>query len=213
MAGVCKSQGLAAGLTLRGFVRSPDGTQIADQVAEGFVAFDADDWANYKITVSDPTGLGHYQFTFPAWITDPGNYPFGFVDHGTNAIKAEGFYDWDGTSEITLAGGVLLAAGEDVYHFKLTLSRSGQYTVRFLKNNVLLAGGEITSPTITVRKRSDGSLLIDAEPLEQIGSTGVFKYDAADDEQLSVGDTALVTCTATVDGATRTFYEQRLREL
>ncbi len=88
----------------------------------------------------------------------------------------------------------------DKYAALIELDTSGDtddYTVRFLENGEAITSG-ITSPTITVLQRSDGSTLVDGETLTEV-SDGWYTYDESDN-QLPAGDTALIDVSATYDG-------------
>lgn len=76
-----------------------------------------------------------------------------------------------------------------------------EYTVTWLKNGTQLTSG-VTSPTINVKKRVDGSNLVAATAMTSVGS-GIFTYDEATN-RVTVGEACLVITQATIDGATRT---------
>lgn len=82
-------------------------------------------------------------------------------------------------------------------------SGQDEYTVRWYKNGARVTTG-ITSPQIQVVKRADGTDLIAATSMTQIGSGGAYKYDEATN-RLTAGEAAEAIVTATIDGATRTF--------
>lgn len=80
-----------------------------------------------------------------------------------------------------------------------------EYTVTWYRDGVALTGG-ITSPTIQVIRRSDGSDLVAAAAMVQVGSTGSYKYDEPTNRQ-ELGESCLVVLSATIDGAARTWRE------
>src|SRR5690606_6186465 len=83
-----------------------------------------------------------------------------------------------GTSEgeVSLSsGGIALNSTEDVYHadIQLTVDDSNsqdEYTVIWFLNGTRITSG-ITSPTIQVIKRSDGTDLVASTPMTEIGTT------------------------------------------
>lgn len=70
----------------------------------------------------------------------------------------------------------------------------------------------ITSPTIQVIKASDGSDLIASTSMSQIASTGLYKYDATTTARIADGAAYIAKVTASIDGATRTFYQPMSRD-
>jgi len=62
----------------------------------------------------------------------------------------------------------------------------------------------ITVPQLQVVKRADGTDLIAATDLTEIGSTHTWKYDESSD-RLTNGEAALAIVTATIDGSSREF--------
>ena len=81
-----------------------------------------------------------------------------------------------------------------------------EYSVQWFKNGAPVTSG-ITSPTIQVIKRSDGTdLIASGTAMTQIGSTGAYKYDATEEaNRLSAGEAVLVQVSATIDGSARTW--------
>lgn len=128
------------------------------------------------------------------------------VDSVTTTIIADSFLVVDFLS--STSDGVKFADEEDVYPAYLDVTIDGgntqdEYTVTWYKNGVLQTSG-ITSPTITVVKRADGTDLIATTAMTQIGSTGSYKYDETTN-RLTEGEAALVTVAATMDGSARTW--------
>lgn len=80
------------------------------------------------------------------------------------------------------------------------------YAVRWFKNGVPITSG-ITSPTIQVIKGSDGTDLIAAGALTEIGSTHRFKKDETTNKMVA-GAIYFAVVSATIDGATRTWDQQ-----
>jgi hypothetical protein len=76
-----------------------------------------------------------------------------------------------------------------------------EYSVTWFKNGSRITSG-ITSPTIQVIKRSDGTDLVASTAMSQIGSTASYKYDEATNKQ-TAGEAYLVLTSATIDGSSR----------
>jgi hypothetical protein len=96
----------------------------------------------------------------------------------------------------------------DFYHAEIAFTRDqansqDEYSVTWFKNGTRQTGG-ITSPTIQVVKRSDGTNLVASTAMTQIGSTGSYKYDEASG-RVTPGEAVLVVVTAAIDAATRSF--------
>lgn len=125
-------------------------------------------------------------------------------------------------SEMTLADGAItaskvasnaiaaaaLAADLNVYLADIdvaidTANERDEYTVTWLKNGVPVTSG-ITSPTIQVVKRADGTDLVASTAMTQIGATASYKYDEATNV-ITAGEAVLVIVGATIDGAARSF--------
>lgn len=118
-------------------------------------------------------------------------------------------------AQLTEAGGtgdhltaVQLADAEDVYHadIELTIDEANtrdEYTVTWFRNGIRQTTG-ITSPTIQVVKRADGTDLIASDTMTEIGSTGSYKYDEATN-RITNGEAVLVLVGATINSSARTF--------
>jgi len=96
----------------------------------------------------------------------------------------------------------------DLYHADIQVAIDGtnsqdEYTVAWFKNGVRITSG-ITVPQLQVVKRADGTDLIAATDLTEIGSTHTWKYDESSD-RLTNGEAALAIVTATIDGSSREF--------
>lgn len=80
-----------------------------------------------------------------------------------------------------------------------------EFTVQWFRNGAPVTSG-ITSPTIQVIKRADGTDLVAATSMTQIGTTGAYKYDESTAaNRISAGEAVLVQVQATIDGAARTW--------
>ncbi len=116
----------------------------------------------------------------------------------------------DGTSP--LAVNVTQWAGNtagDLYTADVQFTRDqantqDEYTVTWYKNGVRQTSG-ITSPTIQVIKRVDGTDLVASTAMTQISTTGSYKYDTTGAGRQTVGEAVLVVVGATIDAAGRSF--------
>ena len=95
--------------------------------------------------------------------------------------------------------------GMDVYHADIQFNKDtdDEYTVTWFKNATRITTG-ITSPTIQVIKRSDGTDLITSTSMTEIGTTESFKYNEATNKQIS-GESYLVICSGNIDGSGRSY--------
>jgi len=114
-----------------------------------------------------------------------------------------------GSFDNTVAPTVALTTAYNLYRASIEFevdeaNAKDEYTVVFNKNGVECASGDVTSPTIQVIKRADGTDLIASGALTEIGSTGVYKKDATTTARVTAGEAVIVIVTATIDGATRT---------
>lgn len=105
--------------------------------------------------------------------------------------------------------GYSLTTAYDVYHADIKLNvdeanTQDEYTITWFKNGVRVTSG-ITSPTLQVVKRADGTDLIASTTPTQIASTGSYKYDATGSSRMTAGQDALAIVGATIDGSSRTF--------
>jgi hypothetical protein len=181
-----------SGLTLRVLLYKSDYT-IWNGTA--FVAYSGPDLDSYKITATDVTGRGDYTATMPAVAA--GRYTFQFIDNSDDTLVGGGVIDWDGTSEVSATE----------YYADINFTRDSatqdEYTVQWYRNGSPITSG-ITSPTIQVVNRADGSDLVASTSMTAISDTGALKYDAPDEKQTR-GQACLVVVTASIDGATRTW--------
>lgn len=106
---------------------------------------------------------------------------------------------------------VLLADQLDSYQAKVwifndVLAVTDRYSIIYFKNAQPVTSG-ITSPTIQVIKATDGSDLIASTALTQVASTGLYKYDATGANLIVLGASYIAKVQATIDGATRSWYQ------
>lgn len=141
----------------------------------------------------------------------------GKVTVGTNSDKTDYRLSIDGVGDIGSSdawsalvdsiNNILNTVDADIYYAGLSFikdSSQDEYTLQWYKNGLPLTSG-ITSPTIQVIQRSDGTNLIASTAMTQIGTTGAYKYDATTTARLATGDSALAIFTASIDSSTRTW--------
>lgn len=85
-----------------------------------------------------------------------------------------------------------------------------RYVVSWYRNGVQVTSG-ITSPTIQVIAAATGSDLVASTSMTQIGSTGAYRYSEGTN-RIADGAAYLIVVTATIDGATRTWYQPMGRD-
>lgn len=112
-------------------------------------------------------------------------------------------------SDIRLINGATATVLADVYQASILPIRDvtntqDEWSVVWLKNGVPVTTA-ITSPTIQVVKRADGTDLIASTALTQVGSTKTYKYTASGSERITIGEGYTATVTATIDAGSRTF--------
>ncbi len=115
--------------------------------------------------------------------------------------------DADVSSRAVAGDAMSLVDAENIYHADVFLTRDttnsrDEYTVHWYLNGIPITSG-ITVPTIQIVKRSDGTDLISATALTQIGTTGAYKLDTT--TRLASGEAALAVVVATIDGSSRTW--------
>lgn len=185
----------STGITAKLRVWKADLSQVWDDAANAWVTFAVEDIADYKITATDLSGVGHYAATFPPEITTAGTFYCEFLNNSDNSVFANQLFDWSGAAAIP----------QIAYYPAIYYSRDGDsddYIVVWYRNGIPITSG-ITSPTIQVYLVADGSDLIDAATaMTEIASTGTYKYTTTAD-RLSRGTGAVAKVTATIDGVVR----------
>lgn len=93
--------------------------------------------------------------------------------------------------------------GIDRYRAEISLIKDtdDEYSVTWFKNGSRITSG-VTSPTIQVVKRSDGTDLVASTAMTEIGTTESFKYNEVTNKQ-TAGEAYLVLTSATIDGSSR----------
>jgi len=111
----------------------------------------------------------------------------------------------DSNAVANSAGDKIVGRIANIYFADIVFTKStdDEYTVTWFKDGNRITSG-ITSPTINVVKRSDGSDLVASTAMTQIGSTASYKYDESSDKT-SAGEAYLVIVGATIDAGSRSF--------
>lgn len=145
--------------------------------------------------------IGTYRAIVAADTWQDGMYMLRIHDtnDGNNVIGADTIYIKDGSES---------AIGDvDVYHADIQFIRApnaDQYTVTWFKNSIQLTAG-ITSVSLQVIKRSDGSNLVANSGMLPIGSSGSYKLDIANPNRQLEGESYIVVSSLVVGAATRKF--------
>ena len=111
-------------------------------------------------------------------------------------------------STATWTESLATSLGISIYHADVAFRKDAnttqdEYTAQWYKDGVPLTIG-ITLPKIQVVKRADGTDLVAAAAMTQIGSTGRYRYDEPTN-RMTDGEAAICVLTATIDAATRTW--------
>lgn len=160
-------------------------------------------------TYVQPTGF--LAATFPGTVASTTNITAGTITTTTNLTNLPAVTaNW--LTAAGIADGAIdaaaLSSDLDVYHADVQFTRDqtntqDEYTVTWFSNGVRQT--TVTSGTIQVIKRTDGTDLIASTAMTQIGSSGSWKYDATGAARLTVGEAALCVVTATISAGVRTF--------
>ena len=202
-----------SGLNVYAVISNASG-QRWNTATPAFEAHNDAHWTDYDVVLTEQGNSGTYVGSFPAGIVAAVGYRITAYERDAGApslndVKiAAGIFNWDGSAEIIT---------ERVYHASIELTRDNinqrdEYTVRFLRDLVRLTAG-ITTPTIQLVKRADGTDLLAETALSQIGATGAYKYDATAASRLTNGEAAIAVVRATIDGQTRTMERMVGRDL
>lgn len=183
----------------------PSDPADASDIATAFAAVPAAVWASGTRSLT----------TFGTLVADVWSYVTRILTASTNltADIADAVCD-EAISGHTTAGtvGAQLAS---IYAAQVDFSddeanTTDEYSVQWFKNGAPVTSG-ITTPTIQVIKRADGTDLVASASMTQIGSTGAYKYDEATNRVTS-GEAVVVQVQATIDGATRTWRRMLSRD-
>jgi hypothetical protein len=100
-----------------------------------------------------------------------------------------------------------VASDMDTYQAKVWVQKDGandRYTIVFFKNGQPVLTG-ITDEEIQVIKMADGTDLVAAIALTEVGSTGLFKHVESTNQTVD-GQSYIVKLAATIDGSSREWY-------
>ena len=115
----------------------------------------------------------------------------------------------------TGAGHIYVIESDTLYHadIQLTVDNANtkdEWTITWFRNGVRITTG-ITLAKIQLVKRADGTNLLAATSMTQIGTTGSYKYDDAVN-RITAGEAVLAIATATIDGQPRAFAKLITRD-
>lgn len=127
----------------------------------------------------------------------------------TTDLAADLFTVDSGQSYSTAVSGSVVkeVTADDFYWAVVDIRRDtsqDEYTLYWMNKNGIVSSGSITSPTLQVVKRADGTDLIAQTAVTQIGSTNYYKLDEASN-RLTLGQAAIAIATATIGGSSRTW--------
>jgi len=168
MAGELQTSNVS-GLTLYALVFNPAKTTIWQTTTSTFVTFVLGNIANYRIALTDLTGLGDYKANMPAAAA--GKYPYVIRD-AANTLYASGEINWNGTGEVYQLGDAYTVATEiasDVDTMTTTLSTIissyltpiASYCARLYGALVISYGTPVANPSSTTVTLSAGSSSVD----------------------------------------------------
>ena len=122
-------------------------------------------------------------------------------------VKSPNSADTDVDVTCTLFEGAQGDTDDDLYQAKISYveDTNDEWTATWFKNGVRITSG-ITSPTIQVIKRSDGTNLVSATAMTEIGSTESWKYDESTNK-IAANESYLVVAAGTIDGSARSDAE------
>lgn len=108
------------------------------------------------------------------------------------------------------SGNLSVVLASDYYHADIQFTRDqantqDEWSVIWFKNGVVVSGASVSSPTIQLVKRSDGSDLQASTAMTQVGSTSMFKKDLTSTARVTVGEAVYAIVTASIDSTTRSF--------
>ena len=128
------------------------------------------------------------------------------ADAGTTKIYLRGATNMAPcVAEIEVSADVI----SDLYHADIHFTRDqantqDEWTVTWFKNGVRVSAS-VTSPTLQLVKRADGTDLKAATAMTEIGSTESYKLDLTGADRVTVGEAVLAIAVATIDGSSRAF--------
>lgn len=192
------------GKTLKATIERLSDGYFREDDTETFVSAPAFTDKDITLTEGTSENLGSYSVSLDGSAWSDGLYVLRVHDTSlSNICIAASLFGVSGGYEVPVGEENALYTSDINLNIDATNSQD-EYTVTFFKNGIRITSG-VTSPTIQVVKRSDGTNLIASTSITEIGSTESFKYDATSTARQTAGESYLVLISATIDGATRTF--------
>lgn len=101
--------------------------------------------------------------------------------------------------------------GGDTYQAKVELfdddgGVTDRYVAVWFKNAEPITAG-ITSPTIKIIKVADGTNLVPTTAMDQVAALGLYRFTAVLTQRIASGVAYVAEIQATIDAATRTWYQ------
>ena len=165
-----------------------------------FGAIASANWDDYIIELTEQDGTQIYYGDEPSGLDPDIEYNLLFYEQGVGGSIVD-------PGDDHVATGVLHERA-DIYHADIetaldNTNSQDEYTAIWFRNGSRITSG-ITSPTIQVVKRSDGTDLVASVAMTQIGSTGSYKYDEGTN-RITLGEAVVVIVSATIDSKSRSF--------
>lgn len=198
-----------SGLTLAATIERLADGYFREDDTETFVSAPAFADKDVALTEGTSENVGSYTVTLDPSAWSDGLYRMRVHNTGDSNKTI-------GASMFAIKGGYEVSVGEesgvfDIYHADINMvvdaaNTQDEYEVTWYKNGTMITSG-ITSPTIQVVKRSDGSDLITSDTMIQVASTGTYRYDGttAASKKQTAGELYRVIVTASIDSGTRTW--------
>jgi len=174
--------------------------QVYNDGTGSFETISNANWDDYAVSLFEQNGTQIYYGAEPSGLDEHVEYNLLFYEQGVGGSLID-------PTDKNIGVGVLHERS-DLYHADIELAvddtnSQDEYTITWFKNGVRITSG-ITSPTIQVIKRTDGTDLISSTAMTQIGSTGSYKYDEATN-RITAGEAVIAVVAGTIDGKSRTF--------
>ena len=175
-------------------------------------------WYEVALDTTDTNTLGilivaiHESGALAAWrefMVVPAN-TYDTLISGTDVLTAD-VTQWNGTAVGTpaTAGYPVVTLKDDLYHADIQFTRdqantTDEWSVTWFKNGVRVSAS-VTSPTLQLVKRADGTDLKAATAMTEIGTTESYKLDLTTTDRVTVGEAVIAIAVATIDGSSRSF--------
>lgn len=157
------------------------------------------DGGSLSSTANLPIGIGGglYKLTLTATEMDADRVAVVLVDQTSPK-------EWEDQA-------LLVATYQDTYQAKVWYiddngGSADRYVAVFFRNGNVLSAGDVTSPQIRVYAVSDGSDLVAATSMTQVGASDAFRYTETTN-RIADGAAYVVKVTATIDGAARQWLQ------